>query len=112
MQVSQPSATTKLHKLERQLGTTLLERTPTGSIPTDDGVRLAPACAEALGAVTALVDRAEAVRSERNRLALAATRHVADHFLPGWIMSASVADVQIDLDELDTLRVARAGAVR
>ncbi len=108
MRVSQPSATAKLHKLERQLGTSLLERAPTGSIPTADGARLAPACAEAIGAVTALVDRADAVRSERNRLAVAATRHVADHFLPGWIIRASIVDVQIELDELDTLRVARA----
>lgn len=108
MRVSQPSATAKLQKLERQLGAALLERTPTGSVPTVEGARLAPACAEALSAVTALVERAEAVRSEREVLTVAATRHVADHYLPGWILNASIDEVQVELDEADTLQVARA----
>lgn len=108
MHVSQPSATAKLHKLERQLGATLLERTPTGSIPTVEGARLAPACAEALRAVTALVERAADIRSERDVLIVASTRHVADHYLPGWITNASIADVQVELVEMDSLHVARA----
>lgn len=106
MQVSQPSATAKLQKLERQLGVALLERTPTGSTLTDAGSRLAPVCGEALAAVTALVDRAESIRTEADRLAIAATRHVADHFLPGWL--APLAGHRVSVIELDTLRVARA----
>lgn len=106
MQVSQPSATTKLQKLERQLGVALLERTPTGSVPTDAGSRLAPVCGEALAAVTTLVDRAESIRTEADRLTIAATRHVADHFLPGWL--APLAGHRVSVIELDTLRVARA----
>lgn len=105
MRVAQPSATAKLQKLERQLGVALLERTPTGSAPTADGAALAPACADALAAVTALVERSEAIRTEADRLAIAATRHIADHFLPVWL--PSLAGTQISVSELDTLHVAR-----
>jgi DNA-binding transcriptional LysR family regulator len=109
MQMTQPSATAKLQKLERQLGATLLERTPTGSIATAEGQRLAAACADVVSAATALVDRAEALRAERDRLTVAATRHVADHFLPGWVAAAGGSGgVQLALIELDTLRVAQA----
>lgn len=108
MQMTQPSATAKLQKLERQLGTTLLERTPTGSVVTDDGQRLAVACADVVAAATALVDRAEALGAERDRLTVAATRHVADHFLPGWVAGARLSGAQVVLLELDTLRVAQA----
>lgn len=106
MRVAQPSATAKLQKLERQLGVALLERTPTGSVPTEAGSRLIPTCAEALAAVTALVDRAESVRTEADRLTIAATRHVADHFLPGWL--APLAGHRVSVIELDTLRASQA----
>ena len=36
------------------------------------------------------------------------TRHVADHFLPGWVDAADLEDVRIELVEGDTLRVAQA----
>lgn len=106
MHVAQPSATAKLQKLERQLGISLLERTPTGSAPTDAGTQLVPAVSDALVAVTALVDRAESIRTEADHLTIAATRHVADHFLPGWLQA--IAGHRVSVVELDTLRVARA----
>lgn len=106
MQVTQPSATAKLQKLERQLGVALLERTPTGSAPTDAGSRLLPACSDVLTAATALVDRAESIRTEADQLTIAATRHVADHFLPGWL--APLAGHRVSVTELDTLRTAQA----
>ena len=106
MRVTQPSATAKLKKLERQLGSALLERTPTGSVPTEAGRRLAPACIDALAAVTSLVDQAETVRSEADRLTIASTRHVGDHFLPQWL--SHVPGVRVDVEEHDTLRVAQA----
>lgn len=107
MNVSQPSATAKLQKLERQLGTTLLERSRVGSRPTDTGDRLAPACAEVLAAIERLVDRAEAVRTERRRLTVAITRHVADHFLPDWMSELDLERIQLDLIETSTRDVAR-----
>lgn len=106
MHVAQPSATAKLQKLERQLGVALLERTPTGSAPTDAGSRLAPVCQDVLTAVANLVDHADSIRTEADQLTIAATRHVADHFLPLWL--TSLAGHRVSVTELDTLRVARA----
>lgn len=108
LRLAQPSATAKLHKLERQLGTQLLERTPTGSIPTEAGERLAGACSDAIDAATDLVDRAEALRSERDVVTIATTRHVADHFLTRWVGSGAAGRAEIRLLELDTLHAAQA----
>ncbi|MFP5488172.1 MAG: LysR family transcriptional regulator, partial [Acidimicrobiia bacterium] len=106
MHVAQPSATAKLQKLERQLGVALLERTATGSAPTDAGTRLTTGCQDVLTAIANLVDRADSIRTEADQLTIAATRHVADHFLPMWL--TSLAGQRISVVELDTLGVARA----
>lgn len=108
LQISQPSATAKLRKLERQLGATLLERSSSGSVPTADGVRLAPACAELLTVATSLVDRADSLDGERTVLRIAATRHVADHFLPEWVSRGVAHGVRLEMTELDTMGVAQA----
>lgn len=106
--MAQPSATARLQKLERQLGVQLLDRAPTGSTATPAGVRLAPACADVVAALGALVERADSVVADHQRLLVAVTRHVADHFLPAWIEAAALDDVRVDLVEGDTLAVARA----
>lgn len=106
--IAQPSATSKLQKLERRLGVALLERSPTGSTATAGGVRLAPACAELLVAAGALTDRAASLRDDETHLRIAATRHVAEHHLPEWTAAIPFHDVRVDVVELDTLRVAQA----
>ena len=103
--LAQPSATAKLQKLERLLGVQLLERSPSGSVATPAGVQLAAAGAEVVAAAAALVDRGEALRDEHTHLAITTTRHVADHFLPGWIAEGSLQGVRLDLIEADTLTV-------
>ncbi len=105
--LAQPSATSKIQKLERQLGVQLLDRSPTGSVATSAGVRLAPAVAEVLATIVALVDRADELQREQSRLVVAATRHVAEHHLSAWIAAAELTDVRIDLVEADTLAVAQ-----
>jgi DNA-binding transcriptional LysR family regulator len=105
--LTQPSATAKLQKLERQLGVQLLDRSPSGSVATTAGVHLAPACADVVAAAVALVDRAGERRDEQTRLAVTATRHVADHFLPAWVSGAGLDGVRLDLVEGDTLTVAQ-----
>ena len=65
--LTQPSATAKLQKLERQLGVQLLDRGPSGSVATAAGVHLASACAEVVAATVALVDRAGARRGTSRR---------------------------------------------
>jgi DNA-binding transcriptional LysR family regulator len=105
--LAQPSATSKIQKLERQLGVQLLDRSPTGSVATTAGVRLAPAVAEVLATIVALVDRSDELQREQSRLVVAATRHVAERHLSAWIAAADLTDVRIDLVEADTLTVAQ-----
>jgi len=107
MNVTQPSATAKLHKLERRLGVTLLERSRVGSRPTAAGDRLAPMCAEVLESLESLAARARAMRTERERITVAATRHVVDHFLPEWLPGLDLEHVHLDLVETSTRGVAR-----
>src|SRR6476620_3644322 len=83
--LAQPSATSRLQKLERQLGVQLLERTPSGSRATAAGQQLAAACADFVTAAVGLVERANEVDVVEHRLVIATTRHIADHFLPAWI---------------------------
>lgn len=105
--LAQPSATARLQKLERFLGAALLERGPTGSVPTATGQRLAPACADVLAAGTALVDRAAELRhDDRAQLTVATTRHVAHHRLPAWITAAELHETRIEIVEADTFTVA------
>jgi DNA-binding transcriptional LysR family regulator len=105
--LAQPSATAKLQKLERFLGAALLERGPTGSVPTATGQRLAPACADVLTAGTSLVDRAAELRQDdRAQLTVATTRHVASHLLPAWITAADLHETRVEIIEGDTLTVA------
>lgn len=107
MHLSQPSATARLQKLERQLGLALLERTPTGSAPTDAGTRLVTVCTDALAALGVLAQRAESIQLEQDHLVVAATRHIADHFLPRWL--ADIGDGGgVRLVEQPTLGVAKA----
>lgn len=108
--LTQPSATARLKKLERQLGVSLLERGPTGSEPTEAGGTLAPACTEVLDAAHRLLDQAHDVRHSADTLRLAATRTVIDHALAPWLASAGLDATTLDLTEHDTLGVA--GAVR
>ncbi|MEE8600949.1 LysR family transcriptional regulator [Euzebya tangerina] len=106
--LSQPSATARLQKLERQLGVGLLDRGPTGSKTTADGIQLAPACAELLTVASQLINQSEQLRDEHSRVSVAATRHVVDHFLSDWVSATDLADVRLDITEADTLRVAQA----
>jgi DNA-binding transcriptional LysR family regulator len=108
--ITQPSATAKLHKLERALGLQLLERGPAGSVPTEAGARVTAACGDLLASAAGLLDRAGTVRAEADRLVVAATRHVAEHFLPGWVagFAPGAEGVAIEVREDDTLGVATA----
>ena len=97
--LAQPSATAKLQKLERQLGVQLLDRSPSGSVATAAGVQLGA------GLRRGRRRRRRAGRSGRGAAATSSTaspspttRHVADHFLPGWIAAAELDDVRLDLD--------------
>jgi DNA-binding transcriptional LysR family regulator len=91
--ISQPAASARIRRLERQLGTTLIERSPRGSRLTADGglvAEWAQAAVEAAAAldagVTSLRARSDAV------LRVAASMTVAEYLLPGWLTALRTRD--------------------
>ena len=84
--ISQPAASTRIRRLERQLGIPLIERSPRGSHLTRDGKLVAEWAQAAIDAaaaldagVTSLQTRSDAV------LRVAASMTVAEYLLPGWL---------------------------
>jgi DNA-binding transcriptional LysR family regulator len=84
--ISQPAASTRIRRLERRLGVTLIERSPHGSRLTPHGelvagwAQAAVDAAAALDAgVTSLRERSDAV------LRVVASMTVAEYLLPGWL---------------------------
>ncbi len=106
--ITQPSATARLQKLERQLGAGLLERSPTGSVPTEAGNVLAGACGDLLAAARHLAELAQNHLESSDRLRLATTRTTAELLLPSWLGLAQLDDVILDITELDTMAAATA----
>lgn len=84
--VAQPSASSRLKHLERQLGLTLLERSPAGSVPTDAGVVVAGWAEAILRSAHALKAGLSAFQAEQvGRLRIAASFTIAEYLLPQWL---------------------------
>ena len=84
--LSQPSVSTKLQKLERQLGIRLLDRSPTGSKISSTGRALLRSSQELLDAADRVRVSAEALRHARDsNLRLIASYSIAEYLLPSWL---------------------------
>lgn len=84
--VAQPSASSRLRRLEHQLGMTLLERSPAGSVPTDAGVVVAGWAESILRAAAGLQAGLQAFQAEQaGRLRIAASFTIAEYLLPRWL---------------------------
>jgi DNA-binding transcriptional LysR family regulator len=91
--ISQPAASTRIRRLERQLGVSLIERSPRGSRLTPSGELVAGWAQAAIDAaaaldagVTSLRERSDAV------LRVAASMTVAEYLLPGWLTALRARD--------------------
>lgn len=105
--VTQPSATARIQKFEQALGLQLLERSPTGSLVTDDGQQLLAWCHGLVAAATALTDGARSLQSQNAlTLRLATTRDGADHALPSWLAERPLDGIDLELVEASTAEVA------
>jgi DNA-binding transcriptional LysR family regulator len=83
--LSPPSANARLRNLEHQLGTTLLDRTPSGSTPTEVGLLVVEWASDVLEAAERLAAGVNALTAGTRRLRIAASHTVAEHLLPSWL---------------------------
>jgi DNA-binding transcriptional LysR family regulator len=84
--IAQPSASSRIKNLERQLGVQLLERSPTGSVPTPVGVVVAGWADNILRAAGELEAGLSALKAEeQGRLRIAASYTIAEYLLPTWL---------------------------
>ena len=85
--ISQPAASARLDRLERQVRLVLLTRTPTGSALTPAGAVFAAWAREVVAAVQTLDDNVAALQHTRSaRLRIAASLTVAEYLLPAWLV--------------------------
>ncbi len=85
-QITQPSASGRIRHLERQLGITLLERSPTGSRPTPEGSVVAGWAEGVLRAADELATGVAALKAEASGLLrVTASFTVAEYLLPPWL---------------------------
>lgn len=84
--IAQPSASSRLKHLERQLGLQLLTRSPSGSVPTDAGVVVAGWAEGILRSAHQLKAGLEAFQAEQSgRLRVTASFTIAEYLLPHWL---------------------------
>src|SRR6201996_6463812 len=83
--ISQPAASTRIRRLERQLGLSLIERSPRGSALTAAGELVAGWAQVAIDAAAALDAGMTSLRERSSAvLRVAASMTVAEYLLPGW----------------------------
>ncbi|GAA4687180.1 ModE molybdate transport repressor domain-containing protein [Promicromonospora umidemergens] len=87
--ITQQAASTRMRRLERQLGVTLLVRGPRGSSLTLDGTMAAQWAAETVEAADRFDAGVAALRVAEHAkpLAIAASLTVAEYLLPRWLMT-------------------------
>jgi len=115
--ITQPSVSGRIRTLERQLGLTLLERTPNGSHPTVAGRVVAEWAEGVLRSAEELNVGVAALKAQRSgRLRVAASLTIGEYLLPGWLQQfvrrhpgdAVTLDVANSTAVLDLLRRGRA----
>ncbi len=86
--ISQPSASARLARLERQLGVPVLARSARGSRLTPAGEAVVAWAHGVVDAARAMDDGVVALRADRGaRLTVAASLTVAEYLLPAWLLA-------------------------
>jgi DNA-binding transcriptional LysR family regulator len=86
--ISQPSASERMRTLERRLGVQLLHRSTTGSRLTPEGQVVIDWALDVLRPARAFAEGVAALEAERDvRLRVAASLTLAEHLVPGWLVS-------------------------
>jgi molybdate transport repressor ModE-like protein len=86
--ISQPAASGRIRSMERQLGVTLVERSPRGSRLTEAGALVTDWAQRIVEAAEAFDAGVRALRGQRDsRLRVAASMTIAEYLLPGWLVA-------------------------
>ena len=84
--MSQPAVSMRMSQLERRLGLTLLQRSPSGVRLTPAGERVVALSRRVLGEAEGMMAGVEALVAEQtSHLRVAASLTVAEYLLPGWL---------------------------
>ncbi|GAC1312998.1 MAG: LysR family transcriptional regulator [Acidimicrobiales bacterium] len=104
--IAQPSASSRIRSLERQLGLRLLTRSTTGSVPTADGLLVAEWAASVVHAAQSLHGAVDALRSRQGgHLRVAASYTIAEFLLPGWLAGLRGTGTVVELDVMNSAKV-------
>jgi DNA-binding transcriptional LysR family regulator len=106
--VSQPAASARISRLERQLGLTLLERRTSGSQPTREGALVVEWSLSVLDAARELVENVRSMRSPHaGHLRVAASFTIAEHLIPQWLVAfrRSRSGTRVELDVANSAEV-------
>jgi DNA-binding transcriptional LysR family regulator len=106
--ISQPSASARIAQLERRLGLKLLDRTPSGSVPTAVGQVLADRARVVLQSANDLCRAADALsHTAGTRLRVVASYTMGDYVLPRWlhVLGSSLPEISVTVrNSADTVR--------
>ncbi|MDJ1132242.1 LysR family transcriptional regulator [Streptomyces iconiensis] len=108
--VSQPAASGRIRSMERQLGITLLERSPRGSRLTASGTLVTDWARRIVESAEAFEAGVGALRDRRDsRLSVAASMTIAEYLLPGWLIAlrTQLPDTAVSLRAGNSAAVAR-----
>lgn len=96
--MAQPNASRTLRRLEADLGFRLLDRGPRGSTLTEEGAMVADWSSDVVAAARTLQTAALALReSQQSHLTVAASKTVAEAFLPRWLAALRAERPQLEL---------------
>lgn len=94
--IAQPNASRLVRTLERQLGTRLLRRSPSGSAATEDGALVIAHARELLSSASGLLEVVGTRRQKRaNTLTVGSSLTITEYLLPRW-----VAELRLRLPEV------------
>jgi DNA-binding transcriptional LysR family regulator len=106
--MSQPAVSMRMSQLERRLGITLLQRTPSGTRLTPAGERVVTLSRRVLAEARSMMAGIEALAAaESSHLRVAASLTVAEHLLPGWLaaLHRESPDVALSVEVTNSARV-------
>ena len=111
--ISQPSASARLARLERQFDVALLVRTHRGSTLTPAGEAVVTWAHGVLDAAGALADGVASLRAgQQARLRVAASLTIAEFLLPGWLLTLRRHHPDLDISASVTNSAEVCSAVR